>query len=113
MRTIPNYGVVKVLHVYGKWSNVIYEGTAGYVENKYLKSGIIKPEAGEYMRGRIKLSRSSFMYMRAKPSTSAESVGAIPNGFTVEVIESGDIWSHIIYNGRKGYCMSKYIEIFG
>ncbi len=110
IRTIPNYGVVQVLHVYGQWSHVSYEGSVGYVENKYLKPGIIKPE-GSTLKARVTLSSSSQMYLRSAKSTSSAPVTMVPNGATVDVIERDNTWAKVKYGGRTGYCMTKFLTI--
>ena len=113
MRTIPNYGVVQVLNVYGQWSRVSYEGTTGYVESKYLKSGILYPDGNTYPKARVTLASSSSMYMRASASRTASVVTSIPNGATVEVLSRGATWSKIRYSGSTGYCMTQYLTMLG
>lgn len=113
VRTIPNYGVVQVLNVYGQWSRVSYEGTTGYVESKYLKSGILYPDSSTYPKARVSLASSSSMYMRASASRTASVVTSIPNGATVEVLSRGATWSKIRYSGSTGYCMTQYLTMLG
>lgn len=111
VRTIPNYGVVEVLHVYGSWTHVSYEGTVGYVESKYLKDGVIKPEGGTGTSAKVKLENSSAMYLRSAASQASTALTMIPNGATVTVITPGDPWCKISYNGHTGYCMAQYLQM--
>ncbi len=113
VRTIPNYGVVEVLHVYGDWTHVSYEGTVGYVESKYLKSGIVKPEGSSGTSAQVTLANSAAMYLRSAPNQSSQALTMIPNGATVTVITTGDTWCKISYNGKTGYCMAKYLKLLG
>lgn len=113
VRTIPNYGIVQVLKKYGDWIHVNYEGTTGYVEGKYLKSGIVTPDGTTTIKAKVTLSSSSSLNMRAKASTSANVVTAIPNGAFVNVVERGTTWYKIQYSGATGYCMGKYLTIVG
>lgn len=113
VRTIPNYGVVQLIKDFGTWAHVKYEGTTGYVESKYLKSGIIKPDDSNYLKAKVTLSTSSTMFLRASASKSANVVTTIPNGATVDVIERGTTWHKVRYNGSTGYCMGKYLTILG
>lgn len=113
VRTIPNYGIVQVLKKYGDWIHVNYEGTTGYVEGKYLKSGIVTPDGTTIIKAKVTLSSSSSLNMRAKASTSANVVTAIPNGAFVNVVERGTTWYKIQYSGATGYCMGKYLTIVG
>ena len=113
VRTIPNYGIVQVLKKYGDWTHVKYEGTTGYVEGKYLKSGIVTPSGSSTIKAKVTLASSSSLNMRAKASTSADVVTTIPNGAFVDIVERGTTWYKIQYSGATGYCMGKYLTVVG
>ena len=49
--------------------------------------------------------------MRAKPSTLCRTYWDVPIGSEVVLTEPGDTWSGIIWNGRSGYMMTKFLQI--
>ena len=50
--------------------------------------------------------------LRNGPSKSEARILGIPSGTTVEVIEfTNDEWWKVIYNGRKGYVMKRYLDV--
>ena len=48
--------------------------------------------------------------MRAKPSTMCRTWWEVPNGSEVILMERGDTWSGIIWAGRSGYMMTKFLR---
>lgn len=48
--------------------------------------------------------------MRAKPSATCRTYWDVPIGSEVILMEPGDKWSGIIWNGRSGYMMSKFLQ---
>ena len=48
--------------------------------------------------------------MRAKPSTLCRTWWEVPNGSEVILMEPGDTWSEIIWAGRSGYMMTKFLR---
>lgn len=51
--------------------------------------------------------------MRAAASTNANLMGTIHQGATVEVLEGGDAWNRVRYNGVTGYVKSEYVHVNG
>lgn len=51
--------------------------------------------------------------MRAKPSASCKLYWEVPCGSIVDVIEIGDEWSHIKWNGITGYMMTRFLQMDG
>ena len=47
--------------------------------------------------------------MRQKPSTLCRIYWDVPIGAEVVLVEPGEKWSGIIWAGRSGYMMSKYL----
>lgn len=48
--------------------------------------------------------------MRKAPATTSETIVKVPKGASVEVVESAGDWSTILWNGKRGYMMSKFIQ---
>ena len=87
----------------GKWE---YFGQLPWVtcdappEDPSIQKGIVFAESGKTVK------------MRAKPSTLCRTYWEVPVGSEVIVMEKGDSWSEIIWSGRTGYMMSKFL-LFG
>lgn len=47
--------------------------------------------------------------MRAAPSSTAKVLVQIPNGTKLEVGNTTETWSEVVYNGIKGYVMNKFL----
>lgn len=47
---------------------------------------------------------------RTAKSTSSVKITTIPKGTEIEAADAGNGWSQVRYNGRTGYCMSKYLQ---
>ena len=51
--------------------------------------------------------------MRAKPSTLCRLYWDVPVGSQVILLEPGGTWSRIIWAGREGYMMTKFLRAYG
>lgn len=51
--------------------------------------------------------------MRKAPTTASETIMKVPKGAQVEVTESADGWSTILWNGKRGYMMSEFLRLVG
>ena len=51
--------------------------------------------------------------MRKAPTTASETIVKVPKGAQVEVTESADGWSTILWNGKRGYMMSEFLRVIG
>lgn len=63
---------------------------------------------GEYVR--VYSENGKPVKMRAKPSTLCRTWWEVPNGNEVILMEPGKTWSGIIWAGRSGYMMTKYLK---
>lgn len=51
--------------------------------------------------------------MRKAGSTGASVIAEIPQGSEVEILEGGGAWNRVLWNGKEGYVMSKFITAVG
>lgn len=51
--------------------------------------------------------------MRKAPTTASETIVKVPKGAQVEVTESADGWSTILWNDRRGYMMTDFLRVIG
>ncbi|MGN0584483.1 MAG: SH3 domain-containing protein [Ruminococcus sp.] len=61
--------------------------------------------AGEY----IVTTGGGELNLRGAASTSSAILTKIPNGASVQVIESDGSWASVLYNGVSGYCSMQYL----
>lgn len=57
----------------------------------------------------VTAEKGSTVKMRAKPSTGCRTYWDVPVGSQVVLIEYGEEWSGIIWAGRSGYMMTKFL----
>ena len=119
--TIPRNDTVTVLEQGTEWCRVIYGGVTGYVMTKYLAfsggGGSQAAANGENaltpldtpVYARI-MPTASTLNLRAGCSLSAELLMEMPKYDILTVTARGDTWCAVVYEGRSGYCMTKYLE---
>lgn len=84
---------VKKWHYWGELKGVNYKTEVKPME--YQKAVVIADGGVNFRSGK---------------STSATKIDVIPKGAEIEAADAGNGWSQVKYNGRTGYCMSKYIK---
>jgi len=70
-------------------------------------------ESGEEKYYSFTVITSGFknLNMRAEATTESKIIGTIPHGVTGYVLEVGDEWSKVSYNGKEGYCSNEFINL--
>lgn len=48
--------------------------------------------------------------MRVAPSETAEKMGIVTGGETLDLVGTEGDWSKVIYNGQVGYVKSEYVQ---
>ena len=119
---IPQYAQVFVLEQDSVWCKASYDGNEGYVMTKYISFGerneihssptqvpaFHVSEGGAIAR--VTTEKGS-LNLRKEPKSNAKVLCAIPQNDQVVVIEPGETWSRIVYEGIQGYAMSKFLTI--
>lgn len=112
----------------------IYRGDGTVVDARGSKSGVIKSDLSSYpwthfgipvglyeenkpsevykvlYQAKVYAESGSTVRMRATASSSARVIKEIPIGEIVDVIEEGENWDKIGYEGSVGYMMSKFLK---
>lgn len=112
----------------------VYCGDGTVVDARGSKSGVIKSDLSSYpwthfgipvglyeenkpsevykvlYKAKVFAESGSTVRMRAAASSSARVVKEIPIGALVDVIEEGESWDKIGYEGSVGYMMSKFLK---
>lgn len=84
---------VKKWHYWGELKGVDYKGE---VKPMDYEKAIVIADGG--------------VNFRTAKSTSSVKIAVIPKGAEIEAADAGNGWSQVKYNGRTGYCMSKYLQ---
>lgn len=102
---------IKNKSINGGWNKVmlckfiLYDNS---VESKLTVSGA---EEGVKMEmGYITSADGGWVNVRKSPNTTSDRLAKANCGDQVEILEAGDQWSKISYNGITGYVMSKFIS---
>lgn len=101
LMSIPRGAEVAVLERGGEWSRVRYGQLTGYVMSRYLRFD----SASAWVR-----TPSGALNLRETASLDARVMGMIPRGAEVAVLERGDEWCRIRYEGGEGYVLSRYLS---
>jgi hypothetical protein len=102
-KTIKNGGWNRV----GLWDEVDYsaapqpEPTPPEPVPPEQKTAVVYSENGEPVK------------MRSRPSTSCNLYLEIPCGETVDVLDGDNYWTHITWNGKTGYMMTRFLVFDG
>lgn len=128
MMQIPNTAVLQLLEKGNDWCRVTYQGRTGYVMTKFLtimtSSGSVnRPTAtpqptqipsnnnAAIIGKAIVSTTGGTLNFREQPSSGASVMMQIPNTSPLDLLERGADWCKVIYNGRTGYVMSKFITV--
>lgn len=121
---IPRGIAVTLLKKQGDWCLVQYGSLQGYCAAKYLSAD--KPEAYvlddtrlldptltavEGWTGTVSTPDASSIFIHEWCTTVAPEVLEINHGTTVTVLEKGDIWCLITYEGDEGYCLTSQLKL--
>ena len=114
---LPSGAQAEVVLQSPEWTLVNYQGQQGYLLNDYLEfnsvvddgdsDGYDEPLAEEIdsdtLQAVVNSAEKGKAPVYAEDSEDAEVLGHLDDGVYVEVVESVDGWSHIVYQGHEGY----------
>ncbi len=98
------------------WSKVLYENKEGFVSSEYLRmegtedqtTGGQQSAAGMESTGTV--TAKTNVNVRAQASETADKLGKLLGGETVEMIAMEGDWCKINYNGTIGYVKAEYVQ---
>lgn len=104
---IPMGAVVSVLEETGDWCYITYDGKRGYVQTRFLSR---TPPTGPVYDETLMPSedigatvRENEMILRSWCAENAPERARVPGGAWVQVMERGETWCRISYEGWEGY----------
>lgn len=88
------------------WSEVIYEGQSGFIKSEYLQA--VESAASAETIGSV--TATTNINVRAAASETADRLGILAGGDSVELIANENGWCKIKYDGQIGYVKSDYVQ---
>lgn len=88
------------------WTKIVFEGKDGYIKSEYLQ--MQESAAGAEVIGTV--TASTNINVRASASETADRLGVLAGGETVDLLENLDGWCKIKYNNQIGYVKAEYVE---
>lgn len=109
---IPQYQTVEVHQRGTGWCYVTYGGLSGYVMTEFLTFGYVAPpqETPPSVTTVYVNTASGSLNLRESPGSVYRVLTTIPRNASVELIEYGDVWCRVGYNGFAGYVMTDYLR---
>lgn len=88
------------------WTKVLYEKKEGYIKSEFLQ--VVESAAGVESIGTV--TATTNINVRAAASETAERLGILTGGESVELISTENGWCKIKYNGQIGYVKAEYVQ---
>ena len=86
------------------------DGKTGYMYKKYL-STYTRTESKETKITRyVRAADGGPVNLRRRASTKATLMARIPSGTQVTVLSSGTVWTRVLYKGKDGWILTKFIK---
>lgn len=113
---IPNGTVLNVTAYGASWCLVSYAGNIGYVMTSYLSfyttpTATPMPTPTPTTMWMMVTTTGGVLNMRSYASSSAPAPTTIPNGTIIQALNWGETWCQVVYGGRTGYAMTKYLRL--
>ncbi|MBR5247710.1 MAG: SH3 domain-containing protein, partial [Lachnospiraceae bacterium] len=90
------------------WSKIIFEGKDGYIKSEYLQvEGAETQNSGVSMKT---VKATTNVNLRREASESAEKIGVVVGGDSLEVLSESNGWSQVRYKGMVGFVKSEYVQ---
>lgn len=88
------------------WSRIVYENGEGYIKSEFLN--VAESASGVETIGTV--TATANVNVRVAPSETAEKMGIVTGGETLDLVGTEGDWSKVIYNGQVGYVKSEYVQ---
>lgn len=119
---IPYGETVSVVLKGNSFWQVMYNGTAGYVDASFLKKGgsynpgtNVTPPSYTSGNAVVHTGNTGKLNLRTQAYANAKILGQYANGTSVTILQKGTVWCYVQVNtdGEKGYMMTKYLSFSG
>ena len=108
---------------YRNWAKVKVGGQAGYMYKNYLSnytttSGSSSSKSGSSSGSSVASGTVRYVTspnggpvnLRRRASTKTSLMARMPVGSKVTVLSSGSVWTRVLYQGKDGWVMTKYLK---
>ena len=100
------------------WYKVIWNGQTGYIQSNYIRVTDEGDKDEPVIVAMGVTVNTNGVNFRKGPGKSYASMGKLPSGIEVEIIEipektGADYWYFVRYGGELGYIQSPYIKVLG
>ena len=87
------------------WTKIVYEGKDGYIKSEYLL--MAESAAGQNVIGTV--TATTNINVRSAASETAERLGVLTGGESLDLLANEDGWCKVKYNGQVGYVKADYV----
>ena len=87
------------------WTKVLYEGKDGYIKSEYLQ--FEENTADLQVIGTV--TATTNLNVRVSASETAERLGVLAGGSSLELLANENGWCKVNYNGQVGYVKADYV----
>lgn len=89
------------------WTKVVFEGKDGYIKSDYLEYS--ESAAGQDVIGTV--TANTNINIRASGSETAEKLGMLTGGDSLDLLAVEGDWCKIVFNGQVGYVKAEFVTV--
>lgn len=89
------------------WTKVVFEGADGYIKSEYLQFS--ESATGQSVIGSV--TASTNINVRASASQSAEKLGLLTGGESLDLLAIEGEWCKVVFNGQVAYVKGEYVSV--
>ncbi len=116
---LPNSSTVGVVDYESTWTLIRWHNRQGYVMTRYLILGesqpaptaapTARPTQAPVSMAKVHTS-GGLLTLRETQSMAAAALARIAYGQNVQVLEKGEVWTKVVYSGKTGYVLTRYLQ---
>lgn len=117
IETLEEEKEVEIISEINGWSYIKIDTTSGWVRTENIQTKEVEKTTSEPENNNNTSSTQKIGYIsessvnfRKTPSTSADIISKLEKNAKVTIINEGESWSEIEYNGNRGYVSNTYIS---
>ena len=88
------------------WTKVVYEGKDGFIKSEYLQYA--ESASGQEVIGKV--TATTNINVRAAGSETAEKLGMLAGGESLDLLAVEGDWCKVVFNGQIAYVKAEYVQ---